>query len=101
MAAEQDVVQAVHRILVEEFELEPERVTAQAHLIDDLELDSLDAVDLIAALEDTFGGRVNEDEARKVRLVSDIYVLTERTIEAAKAKAAADAEPPASQPLGS
>lgn len=95
--AQQQVVAAVHRILVEEFELEPERVVAEAHLIDDLELDSLDAVDLIAALEDTFGGRVDEEEARKVRLVSDIYTLTERTIESAKARA--EAADLASQPL--
>jgi len=91
--ARPEVVDTVHRILVEEFELEPEQVTAEAHLIDDLELDSLDAVDLIAALEDAFGGRVDEEEARKVRLVSDIYALTEAAIERAKAKAEAAAAP--------
>ena len=78
-----DVEATVNRILVDEFELEPARVTADAHLIDDLELDSLDAVDLIAALEDAFGGRVNEEEARKVRTVSDVYALVGAAIERA------------------
>ncbi|MCA9554959.1 MAG: acyl carrier protein [Myxococcales bacterium] len=78
-----DVEATVNRILVEEFELEPARVTAEAHLVDDLELDSLDAVDLIAALEDAFGGRVDEEEARKVRTVSDVYALIGSAIERA------------------
>lgn len=91
----QQVVETVHRILEEEFELEPERVVPEAHLIDDLELDSLDAVDLIAALEDAFGGRVDEEEARKVRVVSDIYALTEQAIARAKAQAEARAADPA------
>lgn len=92
--ARPEVVETVHRILVEEFELEPERVTAEAHIVDDLELDSLDAVDLIAALEDAFGGRVDEEEARKVRLVRDIYALTEAAIARALAKQAEAAEAP-------
>lgn len=80
---ERHVIDTVNRILVEEFELDRDSVTPEAHLVEDLELDSLDAVDLIAALEDAFGGRVNEDEARKVRTVSDVYRLIEETVRAA------------------
>ena len=81
--AEEHVVETVNRILVEEFELDAAAVTPEAHLVEDLELDSLDAVDLIAALEDAFGGRVNEADARNVRTVSDVYHLIEVTIRGA------------------
>lgn len=71
----EDVESTVNRILTEEFELAPERIKADAKLIEDLELDSLDAVDLVAALESALGGRIAEEEARKVRTVGDIYRL--------------------------
>ena len=82
---ENHVIETVNRILIEEFELDAKAVRPEANLFEELELDSLDAVDLVAALEDAFGGRVNEDEARQVRTVSDIYGLVERTIAAAGA----------------
>ena len=96
--ARQQVVETVNRILTDEFELEPERVTPDAHIIDDLELDSLDAVDLIAALEDAFGGRVDENQARQVRTVSDVYQLIEGAIEAAAQRAAQKAGEAADAP---
>lgn len=74
-----EIIATVNRILVEEFELEAEKIRADAHLIDDLELDSLDAVDLVAALEATFGGRIEEGKARSVRRIGDVYALVEET----------------------
>ncbi len=75
----EDIVAKVHEVLVDEFELEAETVVAEAHLFTDLELDSLDAVDLIASLEAAFGHRVDEEEAKQVRTVSDVYDLIEKT----------------------
>ena len=75
----QEIVAKVNAVLVDEFQLDADTVTAEAHLFTDLELDSLDAVDLIAALETTFGHRVSEDEAKEVRTVGDVYVLIENT----------------------
>jgi acyl carrier protein len=74
-----EIVTRVNEVLEGEFELEAERITPEAHLFKDLGLDSLDAVDLIAALEAAFGHRVQEEEARKVRTVGDVYTLIENT----------------------
>ena len=76
------IVLKVNAILVEEFELAPDDVRPDAHLYEDLDLDSLDAVDLIAALESAFGHRVAEEQAREVRTVGDVYALIERTAQA-------------------
>jgi acyl carrier protein len=73
----EEIASTVNRILIEEFELEAERIKPEAHLINDLELDSLDAVDLIAALEMEFRGRVAEEKARSVRTVGDVYNLVQ------------------------
>ena len=74
-----EIIATVNRILVEEFELDPEKIRPEAHIIDDLELDSLDAVDLVAALETSFGGRIEEGKARSVRKIGDVYALVEET----------------------
>jgi acyl carrier protein len=68
----EDVVEQLHEVLCEEFELEPEQLTGDAHLYRDLDLDSLDAVDLMVALYRTFGVKVDEADARKIETVSGL-----------------------------
>ena len=81
-----EIVGMVSRVLVEEFELAPADIRPEARLRDDLGLDSLDAVDLVVSLEQTFGGRVAEGEAKKVRTVGDVYALVQSTLAAYVAK---------------
>ena len=83
-----EIVAKVKRVLVEEFELAVENLADEARLREDLGLDSLDAVDLVVNLEQVFGGRVAEGEARKVRTVGDVYALVEATIAAHVARPA-------------
>lgn len=63
----------VHRIMVEEFEVDESLLRADALLGDDLGIDSLDGVDLVVALEKTFDCRIPEAEARGIRTLGDIY----------------------------
>jgi acyl carrier protein len=65
------VVNKLKEILVEEFELDESAITPDAHLREDLDLDSLDAVDLIVALEKAFGIRVDEKVIVEMRTVGD------------------------------
>ncbi len=68
----------VHEVLVEEFELDPTTLHPDASLGEDLELDSLDRVDLIVTLEKTLGVRFVEDQVRGVRTVADLIAAVER-----------------------
>ncbi len=67
----------INRVLEEEFEIEPERLTPDVALFTDLELDSLDIVDLIVALEQAFGIKIRTADAtqsfRDVRTLKDLY----------------------------
>ncbi len=67
-----EVVGRLHELLCEEFELESEQLTRDAHLYQDLDLDSLDAVDLMVALHRSFGVKVDEIEARKIGTVAEL-----------------------------
>ncbi len=67
------IISTVDRILIEEFELAREDVVPGALLRDDLDLDSLDAVDLVVVIEREFGVRLDDKLVMKMRLVSDIH----------------------------
>lgn len=69
------IADGVRAVLVEEFEIEPSRIGDAANLFEDLGLDSLDAVDLIVSLEQAFGGRVPEEQAKTIRTVGDVNRL--------------------------
>lgn len=68
------IAQRINACLVEEFELDPDALKPQAHLFDDLELDSLDIVDLVVVLESEFQFKIREEERiREIRTLGDIH----------------------------
>ena len=75
-----EVTAGVNKILVEGFEIEPALLAPGAHLISDLGLDSLDAVDLVVAIEKKFGCRLEETEVRSMRTLDDVYNYCARVV---------------------
>jgi len=71
----EEIFARVQEILTESFDLQPEDVHLDSHLIDDLDLDSIDAIDLAVGLEEEVGLKVEEEELREIRLVGDIVDL--------------------------
>ena len=65
----------ISRIMVEMFELDPKIVTREALLIEELGLDSIDAVDLAAKLFELTGKRLAEEDLRGLRTVDDVVSL--------------------------
>lgn len=67
------IIKKVNNILEEEFEIDLELLKPEALLKDDLNLDSLDAVDMIVAIDHEFGVRIEENEAKNLQKLEDIY----------------------------
>lgn len=67
-----DIFALLRDALVELFELEPEQVTLEANLYEDLEIDSIDAIDLIDHLKQQTGKKIAAEEFRAVRTVGDV-----------------------------
>ena len=63
----------VDQIVADEFELDAGAIKPESDLYDDLGLDSLDAIDLVVALEKNFGFNVEEGAARKIRKLEQLY----------------------------
>ena len=73
---EQDIVALVNSIFVESFEIPMEQLRPDANLFQDLGLDSLDAVDLIVAVQQKFGVKIRADERiRSIRTLQSLYDL--------------------------
>ena len=68
----------VQNILAEQFEIDPESVTMDTSLIDDLGADSLDVVELIMSLEDNYGISISDDDAAELHTVRRIVEYLEK-----------------------
>lgn len=82
------VLVRIDAILVDEFELEPGVLSDAARIREDLDLDSLDAMDLIALLEKEFGVRLDEKQLLKLRTVGEMRSYVVDLVESAPAQAA-------------
>lgn len=78
-----EVKELVNNVLIEEFEKNEDELKEDASLFDDLELDSLDGIDLIVALEKAVkvetgkDTKIDEEKAKSLKTVGDIYNVIE------------------------
>ncbi|MDD3191361.1 MAG: acyl carrier protein [Bacilli bacterium] len=70
----------VKAIIANELGIDENKITMEARLSEDLGADSLDAVELIMAIEDEFNISVNDEAAQKIHKVSDIVEFVEKTV---------------------
>ena len=68
----EEILDYLRNTLVELFELKPEQVVPEAKLYEDLDIDSIDAVDLILKLKDLTGRKIQPQAFKHVRTVGDV-----------------------------
>jgi acyl carrier protein len=69
---DQQILDHIKNIFVENFEIDSTSVTLDARLYDDLDIDSIDAVDLVVALKEMTGRKIEPDVFKQVRTVGDV-----------------------------
>jgi acyl carrier protein len=69
---EAEIFERLKRVLVETFEVDARRITPAATLFEDLDLDSIDAVDLAIKLQEISGKRIRPQEFKAIRTVGDV-----------------------------
>ncbi|MEP4888961.1 MAG: acyl carrier protein [Aliiglaciecola sp.] len=72
MKKQEDTFQKVVSLFEELFELEPAKVTPESNLYEDLDIDSIDAVDLVVELRKMTGIKIKPEDFKSVRTVNDI-----------------------------
>ncbi len=66
-----DIAESVKEIIASELGVEVEKVTEDAHFVDDLGADSLDTVELVMAFEEEFGIEIPDEDAEEMQTVGD------------------------------
>jgi acyl carrier protein len=75
-----DIIEQVNEVLVDEFEVEADTITPEANLRETLDLDSLDYIDLVVAIESISGVKLDEDDFKSIASFKDFYeVLQAKT----------------------
>lgn len=72
MYTEQELFDEIVRVMSELFELNPADITRESRLVEDLDLDSIDAVDMIVHLQNMIGRRIKPEAFKSVRTVGDV-----------------------------
>lgn len=70
---QEEIKQKVREFLIDEFEIEEDKINDEAKLKEDLGIDSLDIVDIVVIVQKTFGFKINIKEMKEVKTLNDFY----------------------------
>ncbi|MCB1582394.1 MAG: acyl carrier protein [Marinicella sp.] len=76
-----EILSTLKSTMVELFELDEDEIQPEANLFEDLDLDSIDAVDLAVKITEITGKRVNPEDFKKVRTVQDLVDTAEQLLD--------------------
>ncbi len=79
---QEDILQKLRQMLADSFRLDPATITPESNLFTDLDLDSIDAVELAIQLQEITGRRVKAEEFRHVRTVGDVVTTVHAMLQA-------------------
>jgi acyl carrier protein len=71
----------IRELLVTQLAVKPEMVKPESNVTDDLGADSLDAIELVSALEEKFGVEIADEEAKQITTVGAIVNLVEQKLQ--------------------
>ena len=80
MTEQETIYQEVCGLLTRLFEIDPLDITPEARLYEDLELDSIDAVDMIVHLQKKTGKKIKPETFKSVRTVQDVVDAVEQLL---------------------
>ena len=74
------IVDKINGFLVDEFEVDPGKITPEANLRETLELDSLDYIDLVVVIESNFGFKVKPEDFTNIDTFQSFYDYVEQRV---------------------
>jgi len=75
-----EIEKTIRDILVADFEVDPARLAPETDLFADLDLDSIDAVDLVVRLQQEVGKKVDPADFRQIRTLADVVAAVSRLV---------------------
>lgn len=83
MYTKQEIFQKISDILINDFDCKPETVKLDAKLVEDLDLDSIDAVDLVVRLQKVINVRVKPEDFKQISTLQDVVDAIEKIVNSA------------------
>ncbi|MGR9044831.1 MAG: acyl carrier protein [Gammaproteobacteria bacterium] len=77
-----DILRMLREIMLEMFEIDADEVTLDARLYEDLDFDSIDAVDMIVKLKEMTGKAVKPEDFKNARTINDVVEAVDKLIRA-------------------
>ncbi len=82
MKTEAEIEAMIRKILVEEFEVDPAALKPETNLFTELDLDSIDAVDLVVRLQQETGRKVDPADFKAIRTLQDVTQAVAKLVNA-------------------
>jgi acyl carrier protein len=76
----EEILKKIQEMLAQLFDLDPEEIKPESKLFDELELDSIDAVDLVVKLQKQIGKKIMPEDFKQVRTVQDVVDVVDRLV---------------------
>jgi acyl carrier protein len=67
-----DYYERVVQIIAEELDVDPEELSMETHITDDLDADSLDAMEVILKIEEEFDVEIPDDLVQRIQTIADV-----------------------------
>lgn len=80
MQSREEIYNALFNIIHHDFEVDAEDISLEANLYDDLDLDSIDAVDLVVKLKQLTAKKIDPESFKQVRTIEDVVDEIEKLI---------------------
>ena len=75
-----EIQEKVNNLFIEDFEIEETLIKPEAHLKNDLGIDSLDFVDIVAIIDREFGFKPVLQELKEIATLNDLYLFINKKI---------------------
>ncbi len=73
----QDIQEKIAQKLIEQLDIDRDDITMEARFVEDLEMDSLDMVEMVIGIEKETGVQISNDEAKDLKTVGDLIAFLE------------------------
>ena len=80
MHTKEEIFNTIKDILIKDFACEESKVKIESNLVEDLDLDSIDAVDLIVKLQSKINQKVNPEDFKQIRTLQDVVDAVEKIV---------------------
>ena len=77
---DQEIESTIKRILADDFEVDAAKLTPETNLFTELDLDSIDAVDLVVRLQQETGRKVNPEDFKQIRTLKDVVAAVSKLV---------------------